>query len=124
VALAGIAVVALGYLVLLPPILAGVPQLALPLRFGIALALIAPLALVMGMPFPLGLARLAREDPDFVPWAWGLNGCASVVSAAAATLMMMTVGFALTVAGAVLLYLAGGLALGAAGREPAAGERA
>lgn len=119
VALAGISVVALGYLVLLPPILAAMPQLALPLRFAVALTLVAPLALFMGMPFPLGLALLAREDPDFVPWAWGLNGCASVVSAAAATLMLMTVGFAVTVVGAVLVYLAGGLALGAMGRGDA-----
>lgn len=118
-ALTGIAVFVLAYLVLLPPILAGVPQLSLPLRLGVALALIAPLALLMGMPFPLGLARVAREDPDFVPWAWGLNGCASVVSAAAATLMMMTVGFAVTVLAAVLVYLAGGLAIGAAGRPTA-----
>jgi hypothetical protein len=124
VALAGIAVVALGYLLLLPPLLSGVPHLSLPLRFAVALALIAPLALFMGMPFPLGLARVAREDPDFVPWAWGLNGCASVVSAAAATLMMMTLGFAATVIGAVLVYLAGGLALGTAGRATAAAESA
>ena len=116
VALAGIAVLAIGYLAVLPPVLAGMPHLPLSLRMAVALALIAPLAVCMGMPFPLGLARVAREDPDFVPWAWGLNGCASVVSAAAATLMMMTAGFAVTVLAAVLVYLAGGLALGVAGR--------
>ena len=71
-ALAGIAVVARSAIcVLLPPILAGMPRLPLPLRFAIALALVAPLALCMGMPFPLGLARVAREEPDFVPWAMG-----------------------------------------------------
>ena len=70
----------------------------------LALALIAPLAFCMGMPFPLGLTRVARLDPAFVPWAWGLNGCASVVSAAAATLLAMHLGFSATVAIAVCLY--------------------
>ena len=69
-----------------------------------ALTLRAPLGLCMGMPFPLELTRVARLDPAFVPWAWGLNGCASVVSAAAATLLAMHLGFSATVAIAVALY--------------------
>ncbi|HEY5613042.1 MAG TPA: hypothetical protein VIK70_05570, partial [Lysobacter sp.] len=47
---------------------------------------IAPLAFAMGLPFALGLARLAATAPAFVPWAWGLNGCASVLAAIAALL--------------------------------------
>ena len=39
-----------------------------------------------------------------MPWAWGLNGCASVISAAAATLLAMHLGFSATVAIAVALY--------------------
>jgi hypothetical protein len=58
----------------------------------------------MGMPFPLGLGRVARSDPALVPWAWGLNGCASVISAAAATLLAMHLGFAAMVLIAVTLY--------------------
>ena len=58
-------------------------------RCGAALPTIAPLAFAMGLPFPLGLSRLAREAPDFVPWAWGLNGCASVVAAIAALLVAL-----------------------------------
>ena len=59
---------------------------------GLAFAqtLIAPLGFCMGMPFPLGLTRVARLDPAFVPWAWGLNGCVSVVSAA--TLLAIDLG--------------------------------
>jgi hypothetical protein len=82
-----------------------------PVRVTFSLALIAPLAFFMGMPFPLGLARVARADPDLVPWAWGLNGCASVVSAAAATLLTMHLGFSATVVIAVGLYLLAALAL-------------
>jgi hypothetical protein len=59
----------------------------------------------MGMPFPLGLARVGRELPQLVPWAWGINGCASVVSAVLATLLAIEFGFTVVVALAVALYL-------------------
>jgi hypothetical protein len=111
VAVAGIAVVALGYLAALPPLFEVLSSLSDPVRVTFSLALIAPLAFFMGMPFPLGLARVARADPDLVPWAWGLNGCASVVSAAAATLLTMHLGFSATVVIAVGLYLLAALAL-------------
>jgi len=40
------------------------------------LALIAPLAFFMGMPFPLALVRVAAARPALVPWAWGNRGVA------------------------------------------------
>jgi uncharacterized protein (DUF934 family) len=43
----------------------------------------------MGMPFPLALREL---EPPLVPWAWGINGCASVASAALATLIAVDLG--------------------------------
>jgi predicted membrane-bound spermidine synthase len=66
---------------------------------------LAPLAFAMGLPFPLGLARLARTQPDFVPWAWGLNGCASVISAIAALLLATAVGLRTTLLLALVLYV-------------------
>ena len=71
----------------------------------ISLALIAPLAFFMGMPFPLGIARIGRENADLVPWAWGINGCASVIAAILATLIAIHVGFAAVVMIAIVLYL-------------------
>lgn len=65
---------------------------------------IAPLAFAMGLPFPLGLARLARDAPAFVPWAWGINGCASVVAAIAALLLAITFGLRATLLVALALY--------------------
>ena len=66
--------------------------------------MIAPLAFAMGLPFPLGLARLARTAPAFVPWAWGLNGCASVIAAIAALLVAIESGLTATLLIALLLY--------------------
>lgn len=65
---------------------------------------IAPLAFAMGMPFPLGLARLAHTAPAFVPWAWGINGCASVLAAIGAVLLSMAIGLRATLLLALGLY--------------------
>jgi ABC-type multidrug transport system permease subunit len=71
----------------------------------ISMALIAPLAFAMGMPFPVGLARVAGRDRPRVPWAWGINACASVVAAIVATLVAIHVGFTAVVLVAIVLYV-------------------
>lgn len=76
------------------------------LRALLGVATVAPLALAMGFPFALGLSRLARDAPAFVPWAWGLNGCASVVAAIAALLLALEAGLRATLLVAFGLYVA------------------
>jgi hypothetical protein len=101
---AAIAGIALIYLLALPAIfrlLMPLPGLA---RIAISVALIAPLAFAMGMPFPLGLARLATRDDALVPWAWGINACASVIAAVVATVLAIHLGFSAVIVLAVLLY--------------------
>ena len=51
------------------------------------LALLAPVSLALGLPFPLGLARMGRGG--FLPWAWGLNGAFSVVATPLANLIAL-----------------------------------
>jgi hypothetical protein len=46
----------------------------------------------MGMPFPLGLRRLAADDTAGVAWAWAANGFASVVAAPLAVLIALELG--------------------------------
>ncbi len=104
VAVAAIAAIALVYLALLPLLSRELIALADPLRVALSLALIAPLAFFMGMPFPLALARVSTQAPAFIPWAWGVNGFASVVSATLATLLAIHFGFTLVVAFALALY--------------------
>jgi len=71
----------------------------------LALAAIVPLGIAMGMPFPLVLARLRASRPELVPWAWGMNGFASVASAVLAKLLAMSIGFTGVIGLAVLCYL-------------------
>lgn len=79
-------------------------------RVAATLALIAPLAFLMGMPFPLGLSRLANEAPAYIPWAWGINGCASVLSALLAALLSVHLGYGAVLLLAAALYAAAVLA--------------
>ena len=105
-AVCGVAATALAYLALLPPLFAWLLPLADAVKVGVSLILIAPLGFAMGMPFPLGLARVSARLPDMVPWAWGVNGCASVIGAVAATILAIHLGFTAVIAIAVALYLA------------------
>ena len=106
VAVAGIVIVALVYLAILPSLLQWLMPAALAVKVAASLLVIAPLAICMGMPFPLGLTRVAQRLPHLLPWAWGINGCASVISAVLATLLALHLGFTAVVALAALLYVA------------------
>jgi hypothetical protein len=74
-------------------------------KITVTLALIAPLAFCMGLPFPLGLALVARHRPTLIPWAWGINGCTSVLSAMLATVLAIHYGFTVVVGLALGLYI-------------------
>jgi len=101
----GIALLSLTYLFLLPLLfewLIGLPILA---KIAASLVLIMPLAFCMGLPFPLALAGLGQQAPDLLPWAWGVNGCASVISAVLATLLAIQWGFTTVILSAIVLYV-------------------
>ena len=101
---AGIAFVAVVYLFLLPPLFQGLATLPLAAKFTVSLLLIVPLAFCMGMPFPLALARLGGEGAGLIPWAWAINGCASVLGAVLATILAIEFGFTVVILVAVGLY--------------------
>jgi SAM-dependent methyltransferase len=95
---AAVAVIMLIAVRVLTGVALGLPDVA---KILISIALVAPLAFVMGMPFPLGLRRLAEAD---IPWAWGINGTASVLSSMLATLIAVHSGFSVLVLVAAALY--------------------
>ncbi len=71
-------------------------------RAAIAVVGLAPLGVLMGLPFPLGLAWLEARAPRLIPWAWAVNGSASVVASVLAAILALSYGFT-----AVLLLGAG-----------------
>ena len=103
------------HLLLMPTLLPAIGALPPPMHAIACLALLAPLAFAMGMPFPLGLARLGADARVLLPWAWGANGCASVIGAAAAPLLAMALGFGGVLLAAAALYLLALILLPAAG---------
>lgn len=103
-AVMAIIAVALLYIFLLPVLFEKLMGLGAVHRIMISIALIAPLAFFMGMPFPLGLKRIARLEPGFIPWAWGINGFASVISAVLATLLAIHAGFTVVLLTALVFY--------------------
>lgn len=103
-AVVGIALFTAGYLLVLPPVFgwaAGWPGGA---KACVAVALLAPLAFLMGIPFPSALQAVSDRAEGMVPWAWGVNGAASVVAAPLATLGAVHAGFTAVLAAAVALY--------------------
>ena len=91
--LAVLVVLVVVYIVALPPIFYGLVGLAREIRIVLAVVLMAPLAMVMGMPMPIGIRLLARSAPEIIPWAWGVNGATSVMGSVAALVIAILTGF-------------------------------
>ncbi len=80
------------------------PQIA---RIGVTALSLLPLALLMGMPFPLGLKRVASAGSGQVALAWAVNGVATVVGSVSATALATLLGFnAVLIVGAVVYGIA------------------
>ncbi len=80
-------------------------------RMALTVFMISVLAFFLGWPFPSGLRMLAKRSPGIVPWAWGINGCASVTGAVIAKCLTVSIGFRLLMFAACLLYVLAALCL-------------
>ncbi len=60
-------------------------------RACLLVAVVAPVSVALGVPFPLALSRV--EDRGVLAWAWGLNGAFSVVATPLAALLAREVGY-------------------------------
>jgi SAM-dependent methyltransferase len=114
-----VAVLALVCFAGLDRVLAAGVALPLPLKVVVAGVVIAPVALFMGMPFPLGLATTSQRASHLLPWAWAVNGCSSVISAVLSTLIALHFGFSAVLAAAALLYAVAALTVVISGRAAA-----
>ncbi len=76
-----------------------------PARLAVAVGCLALPAFLLGWPFPLGLREVSRYRPRLAPWAWGVNGCASVMGAVLGKCLAMDLGFRALMVVAWVLYL-------------------
>jgi hypothetical protein len=59
----------------------------------VAIVLIAPLGLAMGMPFPRGLRETGKGPLQAPPFYWGLNGVMSVIGSVTTVFVALLAGF-------------------------------
>jgi len=78
-------------------------------RLLVAVVALAPPGLLMGMPFPKGLALLVQGEREPAPvltaWAWGVNGAVSVVASILAALLALSFGFSAVLAVGATCYV-------------------
>ncbi len=84
--------VLLAFGALTPAVIAPLWGLETPWRILIAVALLTPIGLVMGMAFPRGLDLVRPRVPAATPWLWAINGAASVLGSLAAVLVSISAG--------------------------------
>ena len=92
------------YSLIFTPVLQQTVHLNLFFKLIIVFLLTAPLAFCMGIPFPAGLSHVSKMNTEVVPWAWGINGCVSVISTALATVVAVEMGFTWVMLFAALAY--------------------
>ena len=78
---------------------------ALPGRVALAVISLAPLGILLGMPFPTGLRLVAGESVALIPWVWGVNGFFTVIGTVSALILGMAFGFRVVLLVAGLCYL-------------------
>ncbi len=107
----GIAVVTVGIIGFGTDIVNAAIGQGLAVRASVAALMIAPMAFLLGMPFAHGIGLLRRINPSFVPWAWAVNGSATVVGSVVTVIVSMNFGFHVVLAVAVGIYAVAFLAV-------------
>ncbi len=67
--------------------------LAMGWKVLLAIVLLAPLGIAMGLPLPAGITVAGKQSSSTVAWCWALNGSASVVASPLAVVLAMVNGF-------------------------------
>jgi spermidine synthase len=94
------------YSLILNPILNAIGGLPYAVRLICCFALIAPPAFLMGFPMATGMGVLTRLHKEHMfLWAWGVNGCFSVIGAALVPIIATSFGLAAVIAIAGAAYL-------------------
>jgi spermidine synthase len=79
--------------------------LTLAARAAIAAGLVALPALAMGMMLPTGIRLVSGRHAEIIPWAWGLNGAASVLGSVLAMVVAVHLGFRVTLLVGAAFYV-------------------
>jgi predicted membrane-bound spermidine synthase len=89
----------------MPVLFSAALGLTLLWRVAVAVVLLAPLGMLLGMPFPTGLRIVSEEASALVPWSWGVNGFFTVIGTVTALIVGMSFGFKTVLLVGALCYL-------------------
>ncbi len=104
--LLAIGTILLGYGLFLDRGLGAIGALPYAWRLAICFLAVAPPAFLMGFPMPTAMTTLARLGKDgLFLWAWGINGCFSVIGAAAVPLVATSFGLSRVIEAGGFAYL-------------------
>lgn len=109
IAAGGIVASMLFYIFGLTPVLNAFRDSSMFVRILISVAVTAPSAFFLGMPFPNGLSAITENRPRLLPWAWGMNGGLSVTGSALAWIFSVSYGFTPLLIIVAVLYTVAGL---------------
>jgi hypothetical protein len=87
------------------PRLSACVGLPFAVRLLIVIAAVGPLGVLLGTFVPIALDHLKESASALVPWAWGVNGIASVMAPVLAAAFSMTWGIGALFLAAIPLYL-------------------
>ena len=115
-----VAALGLAYGGALPWLVPALLPLGLGARIAIAVLLVAPIGIAMGMPFPRGLARAGQRGLPAPPFFWGLNGTMSVIGSVATVVVAVTLGFRAAMLAGAAVYAVAAVAAGPVDAVPPA----
>jgi spermidine synthase len=106
-----VALIAMIFIVVTPPIVSWAIPYPRAARMAVAVLMLMPIGVALGIPMPTGLRMLSARSPQMLAWAWGINGALSVLGATLAIFVAMNWGFRVTLMTAGVTYLIGLAAL-------------
>lgn len=97
------------YYAALPAVTAQTLAASLPFKIALTLLIIFPPGFLLGIFFPCGIRRLGASQSGLVPWAWAVNGYATMLVSMAAMYISLASGFKVFFAAAAVIYLTAGV---------------
>jgi spermidine synthase len=104
-ALAGLIVLLAVYVFVVYDLFISLMALAKTWRIVLAVAVLVPPGLLMGMMFPMGIQIARRAHEHLVPWGWGVNGAFSVFASVCSLVISLNLGLKAGLAIGTLCYL-------------------
>jgi hypothetical protein len=88
-----------------------------PVRMAVAVVLLLPISLLMGMPFAIGMKAATRQAGAPTAFLWGINGATSVCASVLGTTVSIFFGISTAFAAGVVAYALAFVALLIANRR-------